>query len=201
MAVPAVQGVTKTQFTPFGKIKIADTLTYKAKDQGYYPLVTDTLSFLVQSPHANHILPWPPLSLEKRFKSPPLPSLFSAMLIHHHLPIFVHKHVYWRWAIRPRYFNICRLVVQSSSFTFSSGGRSLRASVIVASPIPIAGGAKTGVGLQCGDSSCIGSFLLGEEGGVDFFAFTTRGEDLLDSDGGSAKVGFLCSKETHVKLS
>jgi len=59
VAVPAVQGITKTQFTPFGKIKIADTLTYKAKDQGYYPLVTDTLSFLVQSPHANHILPWP----------------------------------------------------------------------------------------------------------------------------------------------
>ena len=113
------------------------------------------------------------------------------MLIHHHLPIFVHKHVYWRWAIRPRYFNICRLVVQSSSFTFSSGGRSLRASVIVASAIPIAGGAKTGVGLQCGDSSCIGSFLLGEEGGVDFFAFTTRGEDLLDSDGGSARISLF----------
>jgi len=30
--------------------------------------------------------------------------------------------------------------------------------------------------------------LLGEEGGVDFFAFTTRGEDLLDSGGGSARV-------------
>ncbi len=110
------------------------------------------------------------------------------MLIHHHLPIFVHKHVYWRWAIRLRYFNICRLVVQSSSFTFSSGGRSLCASIIVASPIPIAGGAKTGVGLQCGDSSCVGGFLLGEEGCVGFFAFATRGEDLLDSGGGSARV-------------
>jgi len=58
----------------------------------------------------------------------------------------------------------------------------------VASPIPIAGGAKTGVGLQCGDSSCVGGFLLGEKGCVGFFAFATRGEELLDSGGGSARV-------------
>ncbi len=68
MTVSAVQGVTTTttQFTSFDKIKIVDTLIYKAKNQDYYSLVIDTLSFLVQSSHANHILSWPPLSLEKR---------------------------------------------------------------------------------------------------------------------------------------
>lgn len=58
----------------------------------------------------------------------------------------------------------------------------------MASPIPVAGGAKTGVGLQCGDSSCVGGFLLGEEGDVGLSAFATRGEELLDSGGGSARV-------------
>ncbi len=113
------------------------------------------------------------------------------MLIHHHLLIFVHKHVYWRWVIRLRYFNICRLVVQFFSFAFSSGDRSLCAFIIVASLIPIAEEAKTGVSLQCDDSSCVDSFLLSEESDVDFFAFTTRDEDLLDSDEGSARISLF----------
>ncbi len=71
---------------------------------------------------------------------------------------------------------------------FSSGGRNLCVSIVMASPIPIAGGTKTGIDLQRGDSSCVGSFLLCEDGGVGFFAFTTRGEKLLDSDGGSAQI-------------
>jgi len=58
----------------------------------------------------------------------------------------------------------------------------------VASPIPITGGAETGVGLQRGDSSRVGSFLVCEEGGIGFFALTTRGEELLDPDGGSAEI-------------
>ena len=69
----------------------------------------------------------------------------------------------------------------------------------MASPIPIAEGAKTGVGLQCDDSSCVDGFLLGEEGGVDFFAFATHDEELLNSSGESARVSVFPCKATMIR--
>jgi len=58
----------------------------------------------------------------------------------------------------------------------------------VTSLISITEGAETGVGLQRDDSSRVGSFLVCEESGIDFFALTTRGEELLNPDEGSAEI-------------
>ncbi len=66
--------------------------------------------------------------------------------------------------------------------------------------ISIAEGAKTDVGLQCNDSSCVGDFLLGEEGGVDFFAFATHDEELLNSSDESARISVFSCKATMIRV-
>jgi len=48
----------------------------------------------------------------------------------------------------------------------------------VASTVPVAEGAKIGIDLQRGDASWVDGF----------FAFTTRGEELLNSDEESAEI-------------
>lgn len=66
--------------------------------------------------------------------------------------------------------------------------------------ISIAEGAKTDVDLQCDDLSCVGDFLLGEEGDVDFFAFATHDEELLNSSDGSARISVFPCKATMIRV-